>query len=157
MTIAGHRVSRLALYEPPASLVGPTLVPVLNRCRELVDAGRDADAVFHFLTVTADPSPELEAALRPVARLLRRRAEGMLADLECITGIDPDLGGWSAIDTPTLLLTGTESDQYGRQSTDLLQELLPQARTMLLPGQAHHPGDATLVADTLRDFFTPSR
>jgi pimeloyl-ACP methyl ester carboxylesterase len=152
-TVAGHAVRRLALYEPPVALAGKALGPVLDRCRELVDAGHDADAVLHFLTATGGSPPGSGAALRRIGDLLGYRAGGMLADLECVVRMDPDLGRWSAIDAPTLLLTGTESDRYGRQSTELLREILRYPHPVSLPGQAHHPDDPALVAGTLREFF----
>lgn len=147
----------LALYEPPVALLAEKLVPVLHRCRELVDAGRRSEAVIHFLTVSTDAAPGLTEVFRPIAELLQHRADGMLVDLECVTGSSADLDRWLPIGTPTLLLTGSDSDSHSARSTALLQNLLTHAKTVSLPGQSHHPDDPDLVADTLRGFFDDLR
>jgi pimeloyl-ACP methyl ester carboxylesterase len=152
----GSRIGRLALYEPPVIFAGDVLVPVRDTCRELVAAGRSADAVLHFLAATSEAPTRLGVGLRALAVLLRHRAGGLLADLECMTGPAPDPDRWAAIGGPTLLLTGADSDRYGRQSTDVLRRTLPDSRTVVLPGLGHQPDDPVPVADALREFFVPA-
>ena len=144
----GPAISRIALYEPPATLVGPALAPVRDECRELLAAGNPVGAVLRFLGATDGNTPP--AAAMSVASVFAFRADGMLADLECISGMDPDLTRWGAIDTPALLLTGSNSDPA---STKLLDQILPDTRVTVLPGLGHYPDNPVLVAEALREFF----
>ncbi|MEV6101902.1 alpha/beta fold hydrolase [Nocardia sp. NPDC051981] len=145
-------VRRLALYEPPVALAGPPLTPTLEKIRLHMQSGRPEDAIIEFFTAITDPVPP-RAALQPLADALAFRAPGLVADLECLTAMDPDIASWSAIELPTLLLAGEITDPYGRASVDLLQGALPDARTVTLPGQRHHPDDVPTVAGALREFF----
>lgn len=145
-------VRRLALYEPPVAFVGPTLVATLNRIRDLVADGRRAEAVIEFMTAISDSLPPADL-LRQVAERLAPQAPGLITDLECITGMDTDLSRWSTLNTPTLLLTGEKTDAYGKNSIELLQQVLPNARTTRLRGQGHHFDDPRPVAEALSEFF----
>ncbi|WP_328396679.1 alpha/beta fold hydrolase [Nocardia sp. NBC_00416] len=153
---ATHRdpsmVRRLALYEPPAALAGPPLTPTLEQIRQHMADGRPADAIIEFFTAITVPVPP-RAALQPLADALAFRASGLVTDLECLTAMDPDITSWSAIELPTLLLAGEITDPYGTDSVELLQATLPNARTVTLPSQRHHPDDIGAVAGALRGFF----
>lgn len=159
VSIAGPQVSRLALYEAPVTLAGPPLVPVLGACRDLVRAGRPADAVSHFLAAASDPppGPDAERELRPLGAMLGHLASGLLADLDCMTSMDPDLSRWTGIGTPALLLSGAHSDRIDRESTRILSGLLPDVRTVILPGLAHQPDPPAPVAQALFGFLGPGR
>jgi pimeloyl-ACP methyl ester carboxylesterase len=159
LSIAGPQVSRLALYEAPVTLAGPPLAPVLGTCRDLVRAGRAADAVSHFLAAASDPppGPDAERELRPLGAILEHLASGLLADLECMTSMDPDISRWSAIGTPALLLSGAHSDRVDRESTRILGGVLPDVRTVILPGLAHQPDPPAPVAEALFGFLGPGR
>jgi pimeloyl-ACP methyl ester carboxylesterase len=146
---AAGRIRSAALYEPPLTLAGDPLKATLGHCRALVAAGRNAEAVAAFLTAVGEPDPALLPAM---ADLLAPRAPGMLVDLECVTALDPDPARWAAVDVPVRLLLGTESDRVARDSTARLAAALRSPVTEL-PGQAHHPDDAALVAGVLHAFF----
>ena len=150
LTEVSPRPRAVALYEPPASLAGAALLPVLTRCRELVGDGRGADAIVTFLSSTSEPDP----SLRQVATILEHRARGMIEDLECMTAMSTGPGRWTPGDTPILLLTGGESDEYAKRSITLLQHELPVRDTVVLPGQGHHPSDPEPVAAALHSFFS---
>ncbi|WP_306363639.1 alpha/beta fold hydrolase [Nocardia sp. CC227C] len=149
-------VRRLALYEPPLALAGSPLKPTLEQIRRHMEAGRPADAIIEFFTAITDPIPA-RAALQPLADALAFRAPGLVADLECLTAMDPDPASWRAIELPALLLVGEITDPYGISSIDLLQSTLPNSRTVTLPGQRHHPDDVDILAGALRDFFRSPR
>jgi pimeloyl-ACP methyl ester carboxylesterase len=144
------KIRRLALYEPPVSLLGPTLAPTLATVRDQVSAGRPADAVAEFFTAIRDSAPPA-GMLADLAALLGPLAHGMVADLECITGMDPDLGPYSTLDLPTLLLTGEHTDAYGSRSIELLQQTLPHTHTITFPDAGHQIDDPRPVAETLRE------
>lgn len=144
-------VRKLALYEPPATLAGPPLQPTLARIRDFMADGRPTDAVHEFLTAITDSAPP--GFLHRLAESLASRAPGLVADLECLTTMNPDITPWSTIPTPALLLAGELTDTYGKTSAALLQSTLPQAHSIELPGQRHHPDNPLPLATALRDFF----
>jgi pimeloyl-ACP methyl ester carboxylesterase len=144
------RVRALALYEPPVALRGARLRPVLEQCRRLASEGRDMDAAVAFLSSIGSPDP----SLRRIASMLAHRVCGLIEDLECITSMSDEPGRWSASGTPILLLAGSESDRYAKQSIAVLQHELPASDTVVLAGQGHHPDDAGPVAAALHTFFS---
>ncbi|MFD7842793.1 alpha/beta fold hydrolase [Nocardia sp. NPDC059764] len=145
-------VRRLALYEPPVTLAGSPLTSTLETIRQHMAAARPADAIIEFFTAIVEPTPP-RAALQPLADGLAFRASGLVADLECLIAMNSDITPWSSIDIPTLLLAGELTDPYGTESVERLRATLPDARTITLPGQFHHPHDAAAVAAALRKFF----
>ncbi len=145
-------VRRLALYEPPIVLAGPVLAATLTRIRELMAGDRPHEAIIEFLTAISDSVPA-PGTLRPIADMLASRADGLVADLECLTTMTPDVSYWSNLDTPTLLLAGDRTDSYGTRSVELLRATLPQARLMTLAGLGHHIDDPVPVAAALTEFF----
>jgi hypothetical protein len=140
----------VALYEPPAALIGGELLPVLEQCRGLVGDGRNAEAIVTFLSSIAGPDPSLSQ----VAAVLEHRACGLIEDLECMTAMSTGRDRWSPGDIPILLLAGSETDLYAKQSIALLQRELPVRDTVVLAGQGHHPGDPEPVAAALHAFFS---
>ena len=155
LTIGAASIRAIALYEPPVAMAGGALTAILGRCRELLRAGCPQDAIAAFLSAVGDNVSD--ADVRPIATLLAHRADGMVADLECVTATPTDLSQWPARTVPTLLLTGEATDEYARRSIALLQRHLPAAATITLPGQGHHPDDAMLMATELRAFFADAR
>ncbi|HEX4724305.1 MAG TPA: alpha/beta fold hydrolase [Pseudonocardiaceae bacterium] len=151
LPVATPPVRALALYEPPVSLTGPRLAPVLERCRALVADGRGADAIVAFLTdIGAAGGTD---ALRAVATTLEHRAAGLILDLECMTSMSNEAGRWTPGDTPILLASGSEADTYAKESLDLLQQELPVLDTVVFAGQGHQPSDPEPVAAALHAFF----
>ncbi|MFJ9369842.1 alpha/beta fold hydrolase [Nocardia sp. NPDC101769] len=113
---------------------------------------RPEEAIVEFFTAISD-SARPPTALEPIARILAHRATGLVADLECLTAMEPDLSRWSNLDIQTLLLAGDNTDSYGRKSIDLLRATLPNADLVMLAGQGHHPDDPAAVAAALSEFF----
>ncbi|MBV8932283.1 MAG: alpha/beta fold hydrolase [Kutzneria sp.] len=150
LAAGARQVRAMALYEPPASMTGARLLPVLKQCRELVGDGRNADAIVTFLSSVSGPHP----SLRQMAEFLERRAYGLIEDLECMTALPAESARWSPGDTPILLLAGSESDQYAEESIAVLQRELPVRDTVVLAGQGHHPSDPEPVAAAVHAFFS---
>ncbi|MFI1919100.1 alpha/beta fold hydrolase [Nocardia sp. NPDC020380] len=146
------KIRRVALYEPPVALAGPALSATLEKARDSMAAGRPGDAIIEFFSTILDYEPPA-GMLDGMAAMLAPRAHGLVADLECFTGMDPDLTRWSTLDVPALLLSGELTDSYGTESIDLLQQTIPNARTITFPGLGHTFDDAQPVADALREFF----
>lgn len=145
-------VRRVALYEPPVALAGPVLAATLEKARDWMAVGRPGDAIIEFFGAIMDSAPPA-GMLDGMAAMLAPRAHGLVADLECFTGMDPDLSRWCTLEVPALLLSGELTDSYGTKSIDLLQQTIPNARTITFPGLGHTFDDARPVADALREFF----
>ncbi|MBU3062331.1 alpha/beta hydrolase [Nocardia sp. NEAU-G5] len=146
-------VRRLALYEPPVALAGPVLAPPLAKIQDLMISNRPEEAIIEFFSAISDSAPQ-PGTLEPIAAMLAYRATGLVADLECITAMEPDMSRWSSLDTQTLLLVGENTDSYGRKSVDLLHATLPNAHLVTLAGQGHHPDDPVPLAAALSEFFS---
>ncbi|MFJ4654002.1 alpha/beta fold hydrolase [Nocardia sp. NPDC088792] len=146
------QVRRVALYEPPVALAGTALATTLDKARDRMTAGRPGDAIVEFFETILDSAPSA-GMLDGMASMLAPRAHGLVADLECFTGMDPDLSRWSTLDVPALLLSGELTDSYGTKSIDLLQQTIPNARTITFPGLGHTFDDPEPVAEALREFF----
>ncbi|MGW4118108.1 alpha/beta fold hydrolase [Nocardia sp. NPDC004711] len=144
-------IRRFALYEATLAFAGGPLRPTLDRARELV-ADHPADAVFEFFKAIIDP-PAPDSVLRAMGAAMAARAPGMIADLECLAAMDPDLNRWSTATTPALLLAGSASDRYGPESMEKLDAALPDSRFTLLAGLTHNPDDFAPVAAALSEFF----
>ena len=114
--------------------------------------GRPADAVTEFFTAISD-SPLPQDTLDVMGAVMAFRASGLIVDLECITGMDPDPNRWAAVTTPTLLLAGSASDSWGPGSIAMLEAVIPDSRMTLLEGLAHNPDDFAPVAAALREFL----
>ncbi|WP_327139158.1 alpha/beta fold hydrolase [Nocardia sp. NBC_01327] len=145
-------IRRFALYEAPLAFAGGPLRTTLDRARELVADNHPADAVVEFFRAILDP-PAPESILRALGAAMAARAPGLIADLECLAVMDPDLNRWSATATPALLLAGSASDGYGQESMEKLDAALPDSRFTLLAGLTHSPDDFAPVATALREFF----
>ncbi|RJO73700.1 hypothetical protein D5S18_21240 [Nocardia panacis] len=81
------------------------------------------------------------------------RAPGLIADLECLTAMDPDPNRWSATTAPGLLLAGSSSDRYGLESMAKLEAALPNSQFTVLEGLTHNPDDFTPIATAMSEFF----
>ncbi|MCP9625138.1 alpha/beta hydrolase [Nocardia otitidiscaviarum] len=144
-------IRRFALYEAPLTLAGGPLRPILERARELVADSPAASVIEFFRAILDLPVPE--GVLRSMGAAMADRAPGLIADLECLTAMDPDVNRWSAVDIPALLLAGAASDRYGAEGMRKLDAVLPDSRLTVLAGLTHNPDDFTSVAAGLREFF----
>jgi pimeloyl-ACP methyl ester carboxylesterase len=147
-------VRSLSLYEPPLFAAGPRLRPVLAAYRDMLAAGDEAGATLLFLSAVARVPAALLAALGgaepdPVG------AVGSLHDLEAMAADDGDLGRWSAVTRPTLVMQGADTWDPMPATMDRLAAVLPRAERVVWAGQAHFATSTApdLVADTLRRFL----
>jgi pimeloyl-ACP methyl ester carboxylesterase len=138
-------VRKLAVYEPP---VGPTLSAyppgMLERLDALLAEGKPeavVETVFReavgmsddeFSAFQAQPSWPARVA---VAHTIPRESR-----VELTGAFDPELA--ASITVPTLLLTGENSPEFLKTDIETLQDVLPEARVLVLEGQQH-------VADVL--------
>ena len=140
-----HRVARLVLYEPPLALLGTELVPLLDACRTDVAQGRPDDAVRRAFAVSGSPDVREDTVPARVVARLSASVAGLLADLECATGLAAPVPEWARISAPVALVRGARSTEPYVRSVELLRAMFPAAPYTILPGQAHFPDDLTLV------------
>lgn len=146
---APDRVARLVLYEPPLALLGAELVPMFRFCADAVAAGRPAAAVRFAFQVSGSPDVRDDTVSDRTVALLASGAAGLIADLECVTGMPAPDTGWAGITTPIRLVRGERSTDAYVRSMDLVRAMFPAAPCTVLPGEAHFPADMTLVADVI--------
>jgi pimeloyl-ACP methyl ester carboxylesterase len=153
-------VRSVAVFEPPLFAAGAELKEVLDRYRALLAAGDLAAATRLFAgQVARVPAEILDALARaggePDAGRATAEALGCLHDLEAMASDELDLGRWTRIGIPVLLMQGSDTWAPMPASMDALADALPGAGRAVLTGQAHfatHTAPA-LFAETLRTFL----
>jgi pimeloyl-ACP methyl ester carboxylesterase len=160
----GDAIRSMVLFEPPLFAAGASLAPALARFRELLAAGDVPAATRLFAEEVARvPAPLLDALAPPgdgPADLEQRaaqalEAQGSLHDLEAMAADELDLGRWTHVDIPVLLMQGAETWEPIPARMDALAAALPLVTRAVLPGQSHfasHTAPA-LFADTVRRFL----
>jgi pimeloyl-ACP methyl ester carboxylesterase len=172
------RVTRAAVFEPPFY---PDGVPQegIRRLNAAIDRG-DLGAALAESLITAGTAPAaLRMLPRPVSHVLGRAAlrvdslsgggrttlrdlvPGVRYDFNAVAGMDGRIHIFATVDKPVLLLSGTKSPAFLRQSVRTLQGILPDARHVELDGLGHdgpwnrsRGGRPLVVAAALRAFFT---
>jgi pimeloyl-ACP methyl ester carboxylesterase len=159
---AAMRIERLAglvLYEPPIMCDDePLYAPgQLAQLEALVEAGdRDGVVTAFMRDIVGLPPHELEivksspawpgrvAAAHTIARECRAEEEYRL-----------DAGRAGRLAIPVLLLLGADSPDLFGKAIAMLEEALPDTRTVVMPGQQHVAMDTApdLVIEALFDFW----
>jgi pimeloyl-ACP methyl ester carboxylesterase len=136
---AGLPVRSLVLWEPPLYAAGGELAPVLARFEDLTARGdrRRADRLL------AEKVARVPAALLDLldaggpAGEEPDDAPGWCRDLESMAADTADVGRWSAVTVPTLLMRGADTWPPMPQTLDRLATALPRVEPAALPGQTH--------------------
>lgn len=168
--LAGARLDRLALFEPPLSVDGSMRLERLPEFDRAVADGRLATTAALGMKVAEMGPPWMFGLPVPVLALVSR---GMLRDprMRALAQALPDdvavvrenadrLEDFADLDVPTLLIDGTATRPYLRRATAALAVIIPGARHVELVGQWHSAtqnaseyGHPELVAPVLREFF----
>ncbi|NUT44843.1 MAG: alpha/beta hydrolase [Thermoactinospora sp.] len=168
-------LDRIALYEPPLSIDGSVSMDWVPRFDREIAAEKRASALVTGLKgLNTEPSLFTRVprfALVPLLAVSARlQGEGppdevpvealiptLHFDMQVIretadTGMD-----YAALDARVLLLGGTKSAAYLKRALCELAEVLPNARSVTVPGVGHSgpedDGAPLVVAEALRDFF----
>ena len=167
------RVRKLALYEPPF-IVDDSRPPVpgdyVAQLEEAIAAGRPGDAIEIFMTQalrvpsefvaqmrrapadeTADdgPAPPEWAGMEKVAHTLAY--DGRIMG-NTMSGRPLPAGHWNSVTSPTLVLTGGNSEAFFHNGAQALVDSLPEAGHRILEGQ-DHAASPEVVAPVLIAFF----
>jgi pimeloyl-ACP methyl ester carboxylesterase len=157
----GLAVRKLALYEAPF-IVDASRKPVPNdylpRLEALLDTGDRAAAVKHFMK-NAVGLPGLMVAmmgLMPGWSKLKAVAHTLPCDArilgDTVSGKPLMAQRWQGVEAPTLVISGSKSQQWIQAAMKQLAHVLPGAEHRTLEGQAHIVKPRAL-APVLADFF----
>lgn len=137
---AGSALTRLALYDPPfpedPAAWGRTTGPVVPRLRELLDAGRDADAVTYYQTDVIGLPREMAEGMRgqPFFAGLAAIAPSLVYEGHMVS--DPELPKLpAAVPVPALVIGGEAG--FAPRSGRATAEAMPDGRYRPLPDQTH--------------------
>jgi pimeloyl-ACP methyl ester carboxylesterase len=135
-------IGRLVLYEgwPPADARARELPPGVGGRLDalLAEGNRDAVVETMFREVVLMPEAEITALRAQPAWPARvAAAPTIVRELRAITQVPFDPGQAARIAVPTLLLTGSDSDDPFAADTATVAAALPDARVGVLDGQRH--------------------
>lgn len=157
---AGASMRKVALYEPPF-IVDATHAPndadLGVRTQQLVDEGRQSDAVKLFMRTVGVPAPaRTMMRVLPVWKKLCGVAHTLPHDyalvLEHQQGEPLPVGYLSGVTVPALVIVGGKSPLYMKNAQTALAATLPNGTLKELPGQTHMVrGKATVPV--LREFW----
>ena len=171
------RVTRAAVYEPPFYVNGISH-PGIRQLNAEIERGDLASALIGALLVAETAPAPIRVLPQPVARLLARfvigvdarRADsgaklrdllpGIRYDFNVVGGMDGKMGALAAVEAPILLLSGTKSPAFLRESIHRLEGVLPRTERLEFDGLSHsgpwnkdRGGRPDLIAGALRKFF----
>jgi len=171
------RVTRAAVYEPPFYAEGISHDGI-RQLNNDIDEGDLAAALVRSLLVAETAPAPIRALPFPLARLLARGVlwadthkpgpsanladllPGIRYDFNVVGGMDGTMATFASLDKPMLLLSGTDSPDFLRQSIRTLEGVLPQARHIEFEGLSHsgpwnrsRGGRPATVAVALSGFF----
>jgi len=154
-------VRSLVIYEPP--LGGPDLAPaaVLDRIEALVASGdRDGAAVVFVHEVVGVPRSDVEH---------QRAAPTWSLRVAGVHAVPPGLRAFGrfrfnpdrlrALNVPALLLVGSDTTTYHKETVAIVAGTLPDAQVAVLPGQRHNANITApdLLAAEIVRFLTAPR
>ena len=162
---AGVAIKRLAMYEPPFIVDTADGVPpddFVRHVEALIAADRRSDAVRYFMArVMGMPSiiPTLMSAWPPLWSKLKATAhtlpyEAVLTDRH-VRGRPLDHSHWTAVATPTLVVSGEKSPEKLRKGARAIAEAVPGAEHRVLQGVSHNVKMSAL-GPVLLEFFDRS-
>ena len=142
---------QLILYEPPIPGGEFQGVPevVLADMQQLLEEGKNERMVEFFLEAVAQSTPEEIEAQRtaPYWHEAVNAAHVWLRHFKAERGYEFDAARFTNLTTSTALLTGSDSPQFLKDATIVVDEALPDSQIVTLEGYAH---EAMLTAP---DYF----
>lgn len=105
----------------------------------LLNAGEIEQAYIDVWENHAEWTPEEVDALRssPLWQEYAERFPTLMPKIQKISGYEFDPERFADLTAPTLLLTGSESPQWGHETTEALEDVLPNTRGVTFDGHAH--------------------
>jgi pimeloyl-ACP methyl ester carboxylesterase len=132
-----RNLRRLVLYEPAPGI--PLEHPeLLARLDELLAEGQREQLLSVFLAEAGvDPDTLEQLRASPVWAGRVAAAHTIPRELRSEENYQPDPETLSSRSIPALLLLGSESPEWAKKGTQLVQSLLPDSRVAVLEGEGH--------------------
>ena len=171
------RVTQAAVYEPPFYADGISRDGIRQLNTEIKQGDLASALVSALLVARTAPAP-LRVLPRSVSRLLARGVisvddrrsspgaklrdllPGIRYDFDVVSGMDGKMDTFATTNKPILLLSGSKSPAFLRQSIRKLEDVLPRTQHIEFAGLSHsgswnkrRGGRPELVAGALRGFF----
>ncbi len=155
-TAVSPGITKLALYEPPFMADFADNGPIkeyTERLTELLEAGRDGDAVELFMTFVGVP-PQAIAGMKaqPGWAKMTAIAPTLAYDDAILAGGRVPRELVAAISVPVLLMAGDASPEPLQQAARVTADAFHKADFRVLPGQTHDVAPDAL-APVLLEFF----
>lgn len=151
------RLRSLVLYEPPFPIGRPHTGPWIAAVEDAVARGDNDEAAFiGFRDAVGVPAAQIEA-MRAAPGWVERTAlaPAWIREARTVEGLPLGVARFTAVDTPTLLLLGSESAPHFGEAVEALDAVLPDSRVAVLAGQGHGAlvADPDLVCTTVLPFL----
>ncbi len=148
-------VDKLILYEPPAGVV---FGPEVEEYRQAIAAGDTERALEIGITKVVGVSQSQFEAMRahPMFPIFKALAPGWVREMEEIERLGTNLERYRPIESPVLMILGSDTSDSLKNATAALARVLKNARVAELPGQAHAALRTApeMVAERVREFLT---
>jgi pimeloyl-ACP methyl ester carboxylesterase len=151
-------IDGLIVVEPPLPLDGPMLAPEhLAAVQAALAEGDVEDGVLLGLRFGIKMGPEAIEARRARSEWPAELGRGAawLREFPEINGLPPDVDRYREIETPALLVYGTETQAHHRRAIEALDEAMPNAKVVAFEGYGHDVPNAAAadVAAAVLDFL----
>jgi pimeloyl-ACP methyl ester carboxylesterase len=153
----GLAITKLALWEPPY-ILDPTGRPPadqVERYHAFIAADRRGDAVEYFMAKVVGLPAEFVAFARsqPWWPAQEALAHTLAYDATIMGDYSLPVKRAASIKAPTLVIAGSASFPFMRETAQALTNALPNGRTRILEGQEHNVA-ADVLAPVLVEFFS---
>lgn len=133
----------LVLNEPPIAVGDHQLDvgEVVTEMKQLLDEGENEQVLNLFLEDVVQLTPEELDAVRsaPIWEAMVVAAQTLPRELRTVAEYEFDAGRFAEMTTPTLVLSGGESDRFFKDATKAVADALPNSRLVTFDGHAHEP------------------
>lgn len=152
-------VAGLILYEPPLHAFHQErfVEDIWERIRSAAEEDRYDDALSIFLAEEGGMPDEVMAEVQatPYWDHMLEHTPHSVTEWEALVHERLEVDRYRDISVPTLLLAGTETQDHPSFATQALDDLLPNARTVMLDGQGHGANLSApdLVAQEIVEFL----
>lgn len=140
-SLRSGNLNKLILYEPPIQTGDYDLVSdkVLTELQTLLEQNENEKVLLHFLKVIAGlPQQEIdELRSAPVWQDMVNAARVLPRELQALRNYVFDHDRFENMNTPTLLMTGSDSPALYKDSIAELNSTLPNSRITTFDGQRH--------------------
>jgi pimeloyl-ACP methyl ester carboxylesterase len=133
------RLRSLLLYEPPFPVDGPYTGPWIAAAEQAVAAGDNEDAVLIGFREGIGYSEEQISRIRHDPGWVSRTAlaPAWVREMRSIEALPVGVERFTALSTPTLLITGDHTEPHHAHAITALHAVLPSSEITTLAGQGH--------------------